>query len=132
MNAPITQQQYLAQWHDSFVSYIGSLLGVIMELTIRPDATGEDKDVLEGIKMMLTSQDIVDVERDLAAGIVKKSTLDKIEKINVDLAITCLAHIPMNPLMKEFWKQMVHIHFSQNRKAEEQRLCTFHIPICKG
>lgn len=126
------QHQYLTNWHDSFVSYVGSLLGVIAGLLARPDATSEDKNALEDIKMMLTSRDTEDVERDLAASIVKKSTLDKIEKINGDLVDTCLTHIPMNPLVREFWKQMAHIQVTQNKRAEEMRLRALQIPIIEN
>ncbi len=129
MNNTITQQQYIDQWHDSFVYYIGSLFGVITELMTRSEATPEDKKILEGIKIMLTGKDATDVERDLTTGIVKESTLDKIEKINRDLADTCLEHIQMNPLVREFWKQMAHIQISQNKRAEEMRLHAIHIPI---
>lgn len=127
-----SQQQYIAQWHDGFVSYVGSLLGVITGLVTRPEATSEDKEALEAIKMMLTGKDADDVERDLASGIVKKSTLDKIEKINGDLVDTCLVHIPMNPLVREFWKQMAHIQIAQNKKAEEMRLQALQIPISEN
>ena len=30
------QQQYITQWHDGFVNYVGSLLGVIARLVTRP------------------------------------------------------------------------------------------------
>lgn len=75
----------------------------------RPEATEEDKRGLESIRLILNGRDVADVERYLAAGVVRKSTLDKIEKLNKDLANTCLEHIQMNPLMREFWMQMVHI-----------------------
>lgn len=123
------KQQYIAQWHDGFVSYIESLLGVIAVLVARPEETHEDKEALEDIKMMLTGRDVADVERDLASGIVKKSTLDKIEKINGDLVDTCLAHVPMNPLVREFWKQMAHIQIAQNKRAEEMRLQALRITV---
>lgn len=45
----------------------------------RPKATEEDKRGLDGIKQILNGKDAKDVERDLAAGVVKRSTLDKIE-----------------------------------------------------
>lgn len=126
------QQQYIAQWHDGFVSYVGSLLGVITGLVTRPEATSEDKEALEAIKMMLTGKDAEDVERDLASGIIKMSTLDKIEKINRDLADTCLVHIPMKPLVREFWKQVAHIQIAQNKRAEEMRLQALQIPIAEN
>lgn len=123
------QQRYIVQWHDGFVSYVGSLLGVIAGLVTRPEATHEDKEVLEGIKMMLVGMDATDVERNLTAGIIKNRTLDKIEKINGDIVDTCLAHISMNPLVREFWKQMAHIQIAQNKRAEEMRLQALQIPI---
>ena len=126
------QQQYISQWHDGFVSYVGSLLGVITGLVTRPEASREDKEALEAIKMVLTGKDAEDVERDFASGIVKKSTLDKIEKINGDLVDTCLAHIQMSPLVREFWKQMAHIQIAQNKRAEEMRLQSLQIPIIEN
>ena len=82
---------------------------MVAGLISRPEATAEDKRGLECIKIILNGQDAADVERDLAAGIVRKSTLDKIAKLNKDLADTCLEHIQMNPLVREFWKQMAHL-----------------------
>ncbi len=126
------QQQYIAHWHDSFVNYIGSLLGVIAGLVTRPEAAHEDKEALEDVKMTLTGRDAADVERDLAAGIIKKSTLDKIEKINGDLVDTCLAHIQMNPLVREFWKQMAHIKIERDKAGEQERLAVLQIPVIEG
>ena len=123
------QQQYIAQWHDSFMSYVGSLLGVVAGLISRPEATEEDKRGLDDIKMILNGQDAADVERDLAAGIVRKSTLDKIAKLNMDLADTCLEHIQMNPLVREFWKQMAHIKIECDKAGEQERLAALQIPV---
>lgn len=123
------QQQYISTWHDNFVNYIKSLLGVIAGLLTRPDATSEDKEALEAIKMMLTGKDASDVEKDLASGIVKQSTLEKIAKIDKGIVDTCLEHIPMNPLVREFWKQFLHIQIDQNKRSEEMRLKMLQIPI---
>jgi len=57
-------------------------------------------EALDAIKMLL-GKDTEEVERDLTAGIVKKSILEKKEIINGDLVGTFLAHIPMNPLVQE-------------------------------
>ena len=35
----ITQHQYLANWHDSFLDYIVSLLGVVAGLMVRAELT---------------------------------------------------------------------------------------------
>ena len=114
----VSQQQYLANWHDSFVDYIGSLLGVVAGLMVMPEVTEEDKGGLHGIKLILDGRDAMDVERDLAVGIVRKSTLDKIEKLNKDLADTCLEHIQMSSLVREFWKQMAHIKIERDKAGE--------------
>lgn len=123
------QQQYICNWHDSFVNYISSMLGVIAGLLTHPEATSEDKQVLESIKMLLNGQDASDVEKDLASGIVKKSTLDKIEKMDKDIVDICFEHAPMNPLVHGFWKRFLHIQIEQNKRAEEMRLSMLQIPI---
>ena len=124
--------QYITNWHDSFVDYIGSLLGVVAGLMARPEATEEDKRGLEGLRLILNGREAADVERDLGAGVVRKSTLDKIEKLNKDLADTCLDHIQMNPLVREFWKQMVHIKIEKEKAGEQERLAALQIPVVEG
>ena len=126
---PTPQHQYITNWHDSFVEYIGSLIGVVAGLMARPEATEEDKRGLDGIRLILNGQDAADVERDLAAGVVRKSTLDKIEKLNKDLADTCLEYIQMNPLVREFWKQMAHIKIEHDKAGEQERLAALQIPV---
>ena len=123
------QQQYISNWHESFVSYIGSLLGVVTVLTAKPEATEDDKRVLEEIKIMLNGSDASDVERDLSTGVVKRSTLNKIAKINKDMADKCLDHIHMDNLVRDFWRQMAHIQIEYNKRAEVQRLDALQIPI---
>ena len=94
-----------------------------------PDASEEDKRGLDGIRLILNGRDVADVERDLAVGVVRKSTLDKIEKMNKDLADTCLEHIQMNPLVREFWKQMVHIKIAHDKAGEQERLAALQITV---
>ena len=98
----------------------------------RPEATEEDKRGLEGIRLILDGRDEADVERDLAAGVVRKSTLDKMAKLNKDLADTCLEHIQMNPLVREFWKQMAHIKIEKDKAGEQERLAALQIPVIEG
>ena len=124
--------QYIASWHDSFVDYIGRLLGVVVRLMASPEARGEDLEVLEEIKMMLNGHNVQDVERELAAGVVRNSTLDKIERLNKDLADTCLEHIQMNPLVREFWKQLSHIKIERDKASEKERLAALQIPVIDG
>ena len=105
---------------------------MVAGLIARPEATEADKRGLEVIRLILNDRDVADVERDLAAGVVKKSTLDKIEKLNKDLTDTCLEHIQMNPLVREFWKQMVHIKIEKDKAGEQERLAALQIPVVEG
>ncbi len=125
------QQQYIAQWHDSFVAYTSNLLGVIAVLVCRADASDDDKRCLEVIKGLLTGRDATDVEQDLAAGVVRRSTLDKIEKINKEIADVCLAHIQMDSLVREFWKHLSYLQIEQDKRAEVFRLSTLRIPVAE-
>lgn len=127
-----SQHQYIANWHDSFVNYIESLLGVVVELMARPRASEKDKKGLDNIKNILYSRDVLEVEQDLAAGVVKRSTLDKVEKLNKDLADTCLEHIEMKPLVREFWRQMAYIQIEYNKQAELIRLDALGVSILEG
>lgn len=125
----ISQHQYMANWHASFVDYIGKLIGVVAGLMARPEATEDDKRGLDGIRLVLNGRDVADVERDLAGGVVRKSTLDKIEKLNKDLADTCLEHIQMSSLLREFWKQRAHIKIENDKAGEQERLVALQIPL---
>ena len=126
------QEKYVANWHDSFVGYIGSLITLCEGLMARPEATDDDREALSNIKMMLTGRDAADVERDLASGIVRRSMLDKLEKLNKDMANMCLEHIRMDSLVREFWKQMAHLKVEQDKRAEEMRLEMLRIPVVEG
>lgn len=132
MTPTIPQQQYLTNWHDNFVNYIETLLGVVAGLMMRREVTEEDRLGLDGVKMILNGRDASDVERDLASGVVKQSTLDKIEKLNMELVDCCLAHIQMSPLVREFWKQMARIRIEREKASEKERLAALQIPVEEG
>lgn len=81
----MTQQEYLSNWHDSFVNYVNQILATIASVEMSSQATDEDKRGFEMVKVLFRGKDVQDVERDLAEGVVRQSTLDKIEKLNKDL-----------------------------------------------
>lgn len=123
------QQQYIANWHDSFVSYIRQYEALIATLIVLPYVTNEDKQVLESVKQMLHCKDAQDVEKDLASGTVSKNTLDKIEKLNKAIVDVAMEQLKTDALVKEFLKRLTHIKIEQDRKAEELRLETLNISI---
>ena len=102
-----SHHQYIANWHDSFVNYVENMLRVVAGLMAMPEATEEDKKGLDGIRLILNGRDATDVERDLAAGVVKKSTLDKIERLNKDMADTYLEHFQ---LVSQLTPQRLKMH----------------------
>ena len=82
----------------------------------------EDKRGLDGIRLILNGRDAVDVERDLAAGLVRKSTLDKIEKLNKDLVDMAIEHLRTEAVVKEFLKKLSFYQIEQNKRLAEIRL----------
>ena len=124
------QQLYISEWHDSFVNFIGGLLGFIESLIILPEATDEDKRALDQIKLMLNCRDVKDIENTLANGIVRHDTLDKIEKIHKDLVDISVEHMTVAPLTKEFLKSLSYHQIGQNKTLAQMRINELQIPIC--
>ena len=123
------QQQYIANWHDSFVSYIRQYEALIVALIALPEVPDEDKQVLDRLKLMLHCKDAQDVEKDLAEGTVSKSTLDKIENLNKDIADVAVEQLKTDAVVNEFLKRLTHLKLEQDKKAEEQRLRALNISI---
>lgn len=123
------QQQYIVNWHDNFVSYIKQYEAFIVALITMPEATDEDKLVLDRVKLMLHGKDAQDVEKDLAVGTVSKSTLDKIEKLNKDIADVAVEQLKTDAVVKEFLKRLTHLKLEQDKNAEELRLRALGISI---
>ena len=123
------QQQYISEWHDNFVNFIGGLLGFTESLIILPEATDEDKRAFDQIKLMLNSKDAKDIESTLANGIVRHDTLDKIEKIHKDLVDISVEHMTVAPLTKEVLKQLFYYQIGQNKTLAQMRINELQIPI---
>lgn len=116
------QQQFIRNWHDDFVECIGKLLCLYDILMAMPQATEEDKRVLSIYKAFVQGKAVMDIERDLAEGIVGKSTLDKIEKMCKDLCGLALEHISMGAFEKMILKQLYFAHIEQSREAKEREM----------
>ena len=122
-------QQYISEWHDNFVNFIGGLLGFIESLIILPEATDEDKRALDQIKLMLNSKDAKDIESTLANGTVRNDTLDKIEKLYKDLVDISVERMTIAPLTKEFLKALSYYQIGQNKTLAKMRINELQIPI---
>lgn len=125
----ITQQQYISNWHDSFVNYVNHILGTIASAELSPMMTEKDKRGLGLIKVLFEGNDVRDVERDLANGIVRQSTLDKIEKLDKDFSDIIVDLIDNVPLRKQLVKQLLHMIVEYNKATAMMRLNTLEIPV---
>ncbi len=127
----MTQQQYLSNWHDSFVNYVNQILTTIASAELSSQVTEEDKRGFEMVKVLFRGTDIRDVERDLAEGVVRQSMLDKIEKIDKEFADILVDHVDTIPLRKQLLKQLLHRIVENNKAAEEMRLNALNIPVIR-
>ena len=127
----MTQQQYLSNWHDSFVNYVNQILATIASVEKSSQATEEGKRGFEMVKVLFRGKDVQDVERDLAEGVVRQSTLDKIEKIDKEFADIIVEHIDNMPLRKQLLKQLLHRVVENNKATEEMRLNALNIPVIR-
>lgn len=127
----LTQEQYLSGWHDSFVNYVSRILAAIASAELSSQAMEEDKRGFEMVKVLFRGKDIQDVERDLANGIVRQSTLNKIEKIDKEFADIIVDHIDNIPLRKQLLKQLLHRVVENNKAAAMMRLNAINIPVIR-
>ena len=127
----MTQQEYLSNWHDSFVNYVNQILATIASVEMSSQATDEDKRGFEMVKVLFRGKDVQDVERDLAECVVRQSTLDKIEKIDKEFADILVDHVDTVPLRKQLLKQLLHRVVENNKAAEEMRLNALNIPVIR-
>ena len=118
----ISQQQYISEWHDNFVSYIGGLMGLVGAMENHPAATDEDKKGFDQIKMLLQGMEAREIESRLAEGDVEQEVLDKIEKLNKDLVDVAISLLKTDAIVKEFLKRLSYYQIEQNKCLAEIRL----------
>ena len=118
----IVQQQYISEWHDNFVKYIGGVLSMVEVMENHPSATDEDKKGFEQIKKLLLGREALEIERSLAEADVKQEVLDRIEKLYKDLVDMAIAHLTTDAVVKEFLKKLTYYQIEQNKRLAEIRL----------
>ena len=105
------------------------MLSFIESMLLLPQTTDEDKRVIDMVKSLLKGQDAQEIERSLFEGIVKKETLDKIEKLNKDLIDMVVDYINTSLQAKEILKKLFYYQIEQNKQAEMMRLEALQIPF---
>lgn len=121
-NIQLAQRQYISEWHDDFVNYIGGLWSIVEAMMNHPSATEKDKKGFGQIKMLLHGKDAIEIERRLAVADVKQDILDKIEKLDKDLVDKAMEHLSTDVLVKEFLKNLSYCQISLNKRLTEVRL----------
>lgn len=116
------QQQYIPEWHDSFVNYIGGLWSIVEIMMNHPSATENDKKGFAQIKMLLHGRDALEIERRLANADVRPDILDKIEKLNKDLVDMAIEHLETDIIVKDFLKKLSYHQIEHNKWLAEIRL----------
>lgn len=119
-------------WHTGFVEFIKDMLLAIDDFEVSPIATDEDRKGLNKLKDVLLGSDVDDVEKDLAAEEVKKSTLEKIVRISNQVVDICMEHVQMNSFMREVWKRVAHLRIESEVNAELMRLNALSIRVVEG
>lgn len=120
-NIQLLQRQYISEWHDNFVNYIGGIFGIISVMMNHPCATDEDKKGLDQIKMLLHGREAVEIERRLADADVRHDILDNIEKLNKDLVDMATEHLATDAVVKEFLKKLSYCQIEQDKRLAEIR-----------
>ena len=121
-NIQIAQQQYISEWHDNFVNYIGGLISLVGAMENHPCATDEDKKGLSQIKKLLLGREALEIERNLAEADVKQDVLDRIEKLNKDLVDMAIEQLTTDAVVKGFLKKLTYYQIEQNKCLAEIRL----------
>lgn len=121
-NIQAAQLRYISEWHDDFVKYIRSILGIIELMENHPSATNEDRRGFEQIKKLLHGRVALEIEHSLAMADVRQEVLDKIEKLNKDLVDMAIEHLSTEALVKEFLKKLSYYQIEQNKRLAELRL----------
>lgn len=123
------QQQYLANWHNSFVYFVNQMLTTIAAIELQAQITDADKQGFDALKLLLKGKDVQDVEKDLANGDVRQGTLDKIEKFSKDATNIIFDNLETSPVWKSFWKQLIYMRIAQEKEMAVMRLRALKIPV---
>ena len=116
------QQQYIANWYDAFVEYERKIISLADAMMLMDNVTDNDKRNLELFKTILHRKDVLDVKNDLANARIKKSTLDKIEKLDKDIVDFAIEHISVSPSFQHILKQVSYYQIEYNKQTAIMQL----------
>lgn len=127
------QQQYLADLHDNFVAFVERFVAFVDSYMLLPQATENYKTELEKFKVLLRGKDVEEIEKNLADGVqscvLKKGTIEKIEKLDKDIIDFISKRISVEPLWIEFLRQLSIMRIEQEKEATIKRLKELQISV---
>ncbi len=115
----MTRQTYISQWNTLFTNYVNTTLGIIAGRMSHSGITLDWKERLGALKFLLEGKDVCDVKADLTRGIVTDDTLDKTEKIYVEIGSFLVDISVKGDEEKECLKELFR-HFEHYRKQMTQ------------
>lgn len=129
----MVQQQYLADLHDNFVAFVERFVAFVDSYMSLPQATKNDKTELARFKVLLRGKDVEEIEKNLAdgvqSGVLKKGTIEKIEKLDKDIIDFISKRISVEPLWIEFLRQLSIMRIEQEKEATIKRLKELQISV---
>lgn len=124
------QRQFIANWYDAFVEYERKIISLADAMMLMDNVTDDDKRNLELFKTILHRKDVQDVKNDLANARIKKSTLDKIEKLDKDIVDFAIEHMSVCSLFQHILKQVSYYQIEYNKQTAIMQLNDLNILLC--
>lgn len=123
-----TQSQYLKNLHDSFVNWVKRFLRIIDMMSSMPGVTDDDKQALAQCRIILSGNDVSQVEESLSRGVVTNDVLNEIENLNKKLVDIIVERVKSDDLLKNLLKRLCYLIIEQDKSTEEMRLSLLRIP----
>jgi len=126
-----SQKQFIVNWHNTFVDYVKKVISLTDTMKLLDKVTDNDKRNLELFKNILHCKDVQEIERDLANAKIKKSTLNKIEKLDKDIVDFVVEHMSVSPTFRHILKQVSYYQIEYNKQMAIMQLNDLQIPMCE-
>lgn len=113
---------FLSQRSIQLRNVVSFAQGVIETLMMWPNATDEDKRFLIEVKEKLLSKEMSEIIVDHADGKVNEDTLNKMEKIAVEISDKVAEKSHQSPIVEVFVKVMYRLKIKEARDGYESLL----------
>jgi len=122
MSYSLSLLSFLSQRSTQLRNVVFFSQGVIDTLMMWPNATDEDKRFLIEVKEKLLSKEMSEIIVDHAEGKVNEETLNKMEKIAVEISDKVVEKMHQSPVVEVFVKVMNRLKIKEDRDEYESLL----------